>query len=163
MEIEKKYLITAMPDLSNALVKEMEQGYLCTNPVVRIRRSNERYILTCKSHMHIEETVSADTRVCQETEVPLTEEGYLHLREKTDGFLITKTRYVLPLADGHVAELDRFHGRLEGLSFVEVEFADEQDANTFVPPDWFGDNVSADDRYTNSFLSQQEDLAVFDK
>ena len=163
MEIERKYLIKTMPDLQRAEVKEIEQGYLCTNPVVRIRRSNERYILTYKSHSLVEEKISADTKMCQEIEMPLTEEGYYHLREKTDGYFIAKTRYVLPLADGHMAELDVFHGRLEGLTFVEVEFADAEDAKRFQPPEWFGENVSADNRYTNSFLSKQESLAVFDK
>ena len=46
MEIEKKYQIKEMPCLDGAMTKEMEQGYLCTDPVVRIRRSNDKYILT---------------------------------------------------------------------------------------------------------------------
>lgn len=163
MEIERKYRINEFPDVSKAEKKEIEQGYLCTAPVVRIRKSNDRYILTYKSHIGLEEGTPGDTRVCQEIEMPLTQEGYLHLREKTDGNFISKTRYVLPLKDGHKAELDVFHGKLEGLTFVEVEFSDEQDADDFVPPEWFGDNVSADYRYTNSFLSKQEDLAVFEK
>ena len=57
-----------------------------------------------------------------------------HLRQKVDGGLISKTRYIIPLADGHIAELDVFHGPLEGLRFVEVEFQDEEDADLFVPP-----------------------------
>ena len=44
MEIEKKYQIKEMPCLDGAMTKEMEQGYLCTDPVVRIRRSNDKYI-----------------------------------------------------------------------------------------------------------------------
>lgn len=60
-----------------------------------------------------------------------------------------------------MAELDRFHGKLEGLCFVEVEFANEQDADSFIPPAWFGENVSKDKRYTNSFLSQCDSLDVF--
>lgn len=163
MEIERKYCIKEFPDISGAEKKEIEQGYLCTDPVVRIRKSNDRYILTCKSHIGLGETSSGDTNICQEIEMPLTREGYLHLRQKADDNYITKTRYILPLEDGHKAELDVFHGKLEGLIFVEVEFSDEEDAQGFVPPKWFGDNVSADHRYTNSFLSKQEDLTVFKK
>ena len=161
MEIEKKYRIKKMPeDLSLYEKKEIEQGYLCASPVVRIRRSNERYILTYKSKMGVE-TSAADTRVNEEVEVPLSKEGYEHLREKIDNFLIYKTRYLIPLTCGHLVELDVFHDRLEGLVFAEVEFSDEEDALGFQPPDWFGENISQDERYTNSFLSTCEDLAVF--
>lgn len=159
MEIEKKFQLKSIPaNLEAYEKKEIEQGYLCTSPVVRIRKSNERYILTCKSnHVRNEDNV----RMCDEVEIPLTKESYLHLRKKADNHMISKTRYVIPLEDGHVGELDVFHGRLDGLSFIEVEFADAQDAESFVPPDWFGENVSKDERYTNSFLSCCDSLSVF--
>lgn len=160
MEIERKYQVMRMPDLANAQVREIEQGYLCKNPVVRIRKSNEQYYLTYKGKLRSQAGQEA-THVCEEVEVPLTRKAYLHLCGKTDDNLITKTRYVLQLSDGHKAELDVFHGKLQGLVFVEVEFADLEDADRFEPPAWFGENVSGDKRYTNSFLSLQEDLSVF--
>lgn len=161
MEIEKKFQVKCLPKkLSDFEKKEIEQGYLCTSPVVRIRKSNERYILTYKAN-HSEEESCQEVRICEEVEVPLTREGYLHLREKVDDYLISKTRYVVPLPSGHTGELDIFHGRLEGLYFIEVEFSDEKDARNFVPPEWFGENVSSDERYTNSFLSRCDNLDVF--
>lgn len=49
MEIERKYLIHTLPDhLEQYPKRELEQGYLCTAPVVRIRKDNERYELTYK-------------------------------------------------------------------------------------------------------------------
>ena len=49
MEIERKYLIKTLPEhLEQYPCKVIEQGYLNTNPVVRIRRSNDDYILTYK-------------------------------------------------------------------------------------------------------------------
>lgn len=49
MEIERKYLIDQLPaDLASYPCKVIEQGYLCTEPVVRIRRSNDKYTLTYK-------------------------------------------------------------------------------------------------------------------
>lgn len=163
MEIEKKFLIRELPDLSAYEKKEIEQGYLCTDPVVRIRKSNDRYILTYKSRQGIADAESLEAQVNQEVEVPLNEEGYLHLREKVDDHLIQKSRYLIPLPDGHTGELDVFHGLLSGLVFIEVEFADEEDADVFLPPDWFGENVSKDKRYSNSFLSKCEDLSVFNE
>lgn len=160
MEIEKKFLVQEMPEVSSYEKKEIEQGYLCVSPVVRIRKSNDCYILTCKSKQGVKEE-SVEAQINQEMEMPLSEEGYLHLREKIDGHLIQKSRYLIPLPDGHTGELDVFHGVLSGLVFIEVEFADEEDAATFIPPDWFGENVSKDKRYANSFLSKCEDLTAF--
>lgn len=164
MEIEKKFLVKNMPlQLEQFSKKEIEQGYLCVDPVVRIRRSNDRYILTYKSNMGLEDRQDTETRINQEIEAALTCEGYEHLREKADGHLICKTRYVIPLPDGHTGELDVFHGCLEGLTLIEVEFEDEDDAGAFQAPDWFGTNVSNDKRYTNSFLSECDSLSVFNK
>lgn len=161
MEIEKKFLLTQMPEnLDSFEKKEMEQGYLCVHPTVRIRKCNEDYILTYKGKWGTEE-VQVEAQVSQELEMPLTQEAYQHMKEKVDGHLITKTRYLIPLPDGHTGELDVFHGRLEGLYFIEVEFASPEDAKTFQPPVWFGENVSKDERYTNSYLAFCEDLQIF--
>ncbi len=161
MEIEKKFRVSRLPgDLAGYKKKEIEQGYLCTEPVVRIRKSNEDYILTYKS-AHRDEEKELDARMSEEVEVPLTREAYYHLREKTDHHLVAKTRYLVPLSGGFTGELDVFHGRLEGLCFIEVEFPDAEAAGNFVPPGWFGENVSSDERYTNSFLSCCDNLDVF--
>ena len=66
----------------------IEQGYLNTNPVVRIRRSNDDYILTYKGK---------GMMVREEYNLPLNEEAFLHLKEKIDGRLIQKRRYLIPL------------------------------------------------------------------
>ena len=43
MEIERKYLIHSLPEnLEQYPCKQIEQGYLNTDPVVRIRRSNDK-------------------------------------------------------------------------------------------------------------------------
>lgn len=161
MEIEKKFIVKKLPpNLERYEKKQMEQGYLCVNPVVRIRKSNQKYILTYKSRMGLEQE-QTDARINHEVEVPLTREGYEHLKEKVDDHLICKTRYIIPLSQGYLGELDVFHGRLEGLYFVEVEFPNREEAQNFVPPEWFGANVSDDERYTNSFLSKCDNLDVF--
>ena len=161
MEIEKKFKVKQFPDnLDGYDQKHIEQGYLCVNPVVRIRKSNDRYILTYKS-LAAGSDKNTDVRINNEIEVFLTKEGYEHLKEKVDDNLIIKTRYIIPLEDGHTGELDVFGGVLEGLYFIEVEFESEDDAKNFVPPDWFGENVSDDKRYANSYLSKCNDLSVF--
>ena len=52
MEIERKFLIKReqLPEnLENFPFRRIEQGYLCTDPVVRIRRQDDNYFLTYKS------------------------------------------------------------------------------------------------------------------
>ena len=75
MEIERKYLVTRLPDsLEQYPYHRIEQGYLCTEPVVRIRRQDEDYYLTYKSK---------GLMVREEYNLPLTRDAYLHLRTKT--------------------------------------------------------------------------------
>ena len=86
MEIERKYLIDKdnIPcRLEEYPSRQIEQGYLCTEPVVRIRRDNEDYVLTYKSR---------GLMVREEYNLPLTSEAYQHLKAKIDGRLIQKTR-----------------------------------------------------------------------
>ena len=49
MEIERKYLIDRLPEnLEQYDCQHIEQGYLNTDPVVRVRRDNDDYYLTYK-------------------------------------------------------------------------------------------------------------------
>lgn len=140
MEIERKFLIKNLPDLSQYKFHEIEQGYLSVSPVVRIRKKDDKYILTYKG---------AGLMAREEIEAELTEESYYHLREKIDGNPITKTRYLIPL-DPYTIELDVFKGHKEGLVMAEVEFPSIEEAESFVKPEWFGEEVTQDKRYHNS-------------
>lgn len=100
MEIERKFLIKKLPDnLTSYKARKIEQAYLCTDPVVRVRRDNDDYYLTYKSRGMI---------VREEYNLPLTKEAYGHLLAKADGNIITKTRYEIPEKDNLTIELDVF-------------------------------------------------------
>ena len=145
MEIERKFLVKDLPkDLENYPCKEIEQGYLCTEPVVRIRRSNEDYILTYKGEGLLAR---------EEYNLPLTGEAYEHLRPKADGILIAKRRYCIPY-QSYTIELDIFEGELAPLLLAEVEFESREEAEAFSPPDWFGEDVTFSGKYQNSYLSR---------
>ena len=146
MEIERKYLVKTTPtNLDQYESKKIAQGYLCTEPVVRIRRSNDDYYMTYKGD---------GLMVREEYNLPLTKEAYDHLRPKIDGLLIAKTRYLIPLDGKLTAELDVFEEDLSGLTIVEVEFDSIEEANTFTAPDWFGEDVTNSGKYHNSYLSR---------
>lgn len=143
-EIERKYLVKQVPEhLDSYPFHEIEQGYLCTEPVVRIRRQDEEYYLTYKSK---------GLMIREEYNLPLTKDAYFHLREKIDGHLISKRRYLIPL-DPYTIELDVFRSPKEDLILAEVEFPSEEEALSFTPPEWFGEDVTNSSLYHNSYLS----------
>ena len=148
MEIERKYLIHTLPEnLPSYPCLHIQQGYLCTSPVVRIRRQEEEYYLTYKGK---------GMMVREEYNLPLTAEAYAHLKEKIDGILLSKKRYLITLPDGLKIELDVFDPPYEGLWLAEVEFASVEEANSFTPPEWFGEDVTFSSAYHNSVLSRPD-------
>ena len=147
MEIERKFLIQKenLPDLSAYSFHQIEQGYLCTEPVVRIRRQDDEYYLTYKSKGLLAR---------EEYNLPLTKDAYEHLCPKADGIVISKTRYLIPEKNDLTIELDVFHGFYEGLLLAEVEFSSEEAAQNYIPPAWFGEEVTYSTRYHNSNMSK---------
>ena len=144
-EIERKFLVRALPgNLDVFPFCRIEQGYLCTEPVVRIRRQDDKYYLTYKSK---------GLMVREEYNLPLTGEAYEHLKAKIDGRLISKRRYRIPYM-GHTIELDLFSSPLPDLILAEVEFSSEDEALRFQAPDWFGEDVTSSVKYHNSNLSK---------
>ena len=148
MEIEKKYLLKNLPDFAACQFHKIEQAYLCTDPVVRVRREDETYYMTYKGRGML---------VREEYNLPLNKEAYEHLKEKADGNVIGKTRYLVPLDEnGLIAEVDVFDAPFAPLILAEVEFESEEQAKTFVPPVWFGEDVTFDGRYHNSYMSRMK-------
>lgn len=156
MEIERKYLIETPPKHYTAYpCRRIEQGYLCTNPVVRVRRDGHDYYLTYKGKGLLSR---------EEYNLPLTKDAYAHLVAKADGIVLTKLRYEIPYeardAQGnprqYTIEMDIFKGTYEGLILAEVEFETEEDAFAFAPPSWFGRDVTFTGEFQNSRLSSPE-------
>lgn len=146
MEIERKYFIETPPDdFTQHPFCQIEQAYLCTSPVVRIRREDDSFYLTYKSKGLLSR---------EEHNLPLDEASYLHLLEKADGRILKKKRYRIPLADTpYTIELDVFEGDYEGLILAEVEFPNEQEALSFTAPGWFSRDVTFSGEYQNSRLA----------
>ena len=145
MEIERKWLIKEPPhDLESYPHHVIEQGYLNTRPVVRIRRQDNDYILTYKG---------GGLMAREEYNLPLDRKSYEHLREKIDGRLISKVRYVIPIENGLVVELDHFESPHMGLYLAEIEFSSVEEAEAFPGLSWFEKDVTYDINYHNSVMS----------
>lgn len=151
MEIERKFLVEKekIPkDLEIYPHDELEQAYLITNPVLRIRKKNHSYILTYKG---------AGLMKREEAEFPLTRDSYTKLLSKTEGNIITKTRYLIPEKGNLTIELDIFSGIFTGLFLAEVEFPDEETALAYTPPIWFAKEVTNESTFQNSTLSSMNE------
>lgn len=147
MEIERKFLVSSLPEnLQSYPCRVIEQGYLCTNPVVRVRKDNDSFYLTYKGK---------GMMAREEYNLPLTEEAYSHLIGKADGNIITKHRYEIPDGNGYTIELDIFDGVFSGTVLAEVEFASIEDANNYILPDWFSEDVTNNKDYHNSNMSKK--------
>ena len=146
MEIERKFLVDRLPEhLEQYDTQQLEQAYLCTDPVVRVRRQGDEYILTYKGKGHM---------VREEYNLPLNEQAYEHLLEKADGNVIRKRHTRIPW-QSYMIELDIFEAPFEGLMLAEVEFETELEAVAFIPPEWFGRDVTFEKEYHNSTLSRK--------
>jgi adenylate cyclase len=158
-EIERKYRINLenLPDdidLTEVRRSELQQGYIAVGAdgsETRVRSfDGERFELTTKSPGMIAR---------EEQTIKLTAEMFESLWEQTAGSRVEKTRYYIPFGDLMI-ELDIYHGHLEGLVTAELEFDGRRAeamirANTFEPPQWFGEDISFDSRYKNHSLAQQ--------
>ncbi|MCM1143647.1 MAG: CYTH domain-containing protein [Blautia sp.] len=151
MEIERKFTVKTLPDnLQQYQFHCIEQAYLNTDPVIRIRKEDDNYYLTYKGKGLLAR---------EEYNLPLNEQAYYHLREKADGTVISKKRYLIPIDQtGLTIELDIFDAPFENLIIAEVEFPTREAADAFLPVDWFAEDVTNDPEYHNSNLSKKVTL-----
>ncbi len=152
-EIERKFLVDVTKLPREALVDgaRFTQGYLSTEPVVRVRLS-ERHDKPAEAWLTIK---GKGTLSRAEYEYAIPPE---HAREMMPlcGAVLSKTRYHVAVG-AHTWDLDAYHDALDGLWLAEVELGDESEA--FERPLWVTDEVTPDPRYTNAALA----LASFGK
>jgi adenylate cyclase len=147
-EIERKFLAGELPaDVRAQAATRIRQAYLSIEPAeVRVRgRDAQAHELTVKSSGGLERT---------EVTLPLTPEQFEELWPLASAS-VEKDR-ALYAGDGWTAEVDTYVGKLAGLVVVEVEFPTAAEAAGFVPPPWFGVEVTDDRRYRNSALARAE-------
>ena len=147
-EIERKFLIEKRPpDLDHYPCAAIAQGYLSFSEdgiEVRLRREDDRYFQTVKQ---------GGALVRMELEIELTQAQFEALWPATEGKRLRKDRYRLPFGD-RVIEIDVYRGTLEGLITADVEFTSIEQSQTFIPPDWFGPEITGHPKYRNWHLAQ---------
>lgn len=147
-EIERKWLVKELPDLSNYDKSEIIQGYITISKEgaeVRLRKKADKFFLTVKGEGGL---------VRSEAEVEITALQFNKLWPTTVGKRLTKIRFEIPYK-GFRIELDVYGEVFNGLIVAEVEFQSKVQANNFIVPDWFGREITEDKRYKNKILAFQ--------
>jgi adenylate cyclase len=148
-EIERKFLIKRLPaELKRARNYPILQGYLASEPGgrhVRLRKKGRSASLTFKVGWG---------NVREEREIKLTSEQFDALWPGTVGRRLRKIRYDLPWK-GSVIEIDIYRGKNEGLMVAEVEFPSHAARRNFKAPNWFGREVTGEERYSNIRLATE--------
>ena len=150
MEIERKWLfdMSKVPICLATRTVEYTQAYISIEPEVRIRskkivggKENTTYMLCIKGNG----TVS---RI--EVQKHLTKEEYDELMQVGNinpNDVIKKYYYVIDV-DGYELTVGTVDvGTKDSFSYGEIEFNSEEEANVFVAPYWFGEDVTNKPEY----------------
>ena len=143
LEIERKFLLKndSWRKLTDAGIR-YRQGYLTaigSPSSVRLRLSGDAAWINIKS------VTLGMTRSEFEYSIP-----YADAQEMLDGLCarpkLSKTRFKISVGK-HVWEIDVFEAENVGLILAEIEL--ERENETFLKPDWVGNEVTQDPRYYN--------------
>lgn len=152
LEIERKFLLPTYPE---HLIREgglvvrsehaIDQTYLALHEdqelrvrrIENLRTGEVQYTHTFKRGFGLSR---------EEVEVSISEGLYAQITGIHRAVPLTKRRVTAEWGK-HTVEIDVY----DQIDFIvlEVEFDSEEDARAFVPPAWFGPDISTDKRYSN--------------
>src|SRR5919198_3078972 len=146
VEIERKFRVPDPPPwLSGCRSETIEQGSLAIGgggEEVRLRRIDGSDVLTVKRGRGEERL---------EVEIQLTDDQFRALWPLTEGRRLEKRRH--RVEGDPLIEVDVYRGDLAGLVIAECEFPSLAASHRFEPPQWLGEELTADDRYANQQLA----------
>jgi adenylate cyclase len=147
IEVERKFMVGTLDGVELGPGRRLRQGYLAEegDVEVRVRIAADEAELTVKAGGGLSRT---------EVTCPLSADEAEALWAHTSGRQLDKTRHLVPV-DGGTAEVDLYSGALEGLTVVEVEFDQADAAARFVPPPWFGEELTGRAEWKNAALARR--------
>ena len=154
VETERKYLLDVnnLPyeSMKIATIYNFTQTYINYSPEIRVRaRTGDKndYYMTIKVPLD-------DTGLSRrEIEFFISADEYAELIKKQVGTVILKTRYQF-WEENYYISVDVYSGDLSGLAVAEIQFDSVEEANSYTPPKWFGEDITSDSRYKNANLSK---------
>ncbi|WP_046156081.1 CYTH domain-containing protein [Chromobacterium vaccinii] len=145
LEIERRFVVSGDGWRGLAPAVQYRQGYLSVEKerTVRVRVVGEQAWLTLKSN------ISNVSR--HEFEYPIPLADAQTIMAAMCPMVVYKLRHRIEHG-GFVWEVDEFFGDNAGLVLAEIELPGED--TPFSKPDWVGEEVTEDGRYTNAYLSK---------
>lgn len=146
LEIEKKFIVLNTPqNLETYKFNIISQGYILITDdfELRLRKKGKYFFQTIKSSGELQRA---------EYEIELTKDQFEILWPLTEGKRIEKIRYEIEYQN-YLIELDIYLDSLDGLKTAEVEFTSIDESNRFVGPNWFGKDITKDNKYKNKNLA----------
>ena len=149
-EIERKYAVNYLPeDLEITDIIDIEQAFIYKDAktVIRIRKicnkkSNTiEYIYTVKTKGDIAYHKDSTVANAYEIESYIQEEEFNKLIKNKISSIIRKTRMIIPIENNLKVEMDIYKDYLQDLITAEIEFPNEDIANTFQKPEWLGEEM----------------------
>ena len=149
IEIERKFLLRN-DEWRNYIQSSstLRQGYIlyADDRNLRIRIKNDTGAkLTVK--------IGSSSYVRSEFEYEIALDDAFSMLDQAQGIVIEKTRHLVHW-DNHMWEIDEFSGAYLGLITAEVELESTEDEPTI--PDWIGEEVTSDRRYSNQTLATED-------
>lgn len=145
-EIERKFLVRKDGSYKAMASSHshIRQGYMaCKGATVRIRLRDDKAYLTIKGPSRN----GGMSRFEFEREILVEEADEMF--KLCVGGVVDKTRWIVPY-EGHIFEVDEFHGINDGLLFAEVELKTEDEH--FEKPPFLGSEVTGNRHFYNSHL-----------
>ncbi|MEK3883004.1 CYTH domain-containing protein [Paenibacillus sp. PL2-23] len=158
LEIERKFLLPEYPDavirageLVLRLEQRIEQTYLAMddNEELRIRRIAD---LATGEVSYTHTFKRGNGLVREEVEYAISEGIYSQVAAAFGFMPLTKNRITAEW-NGRTVEID-IYDQVQ-LIVLEVEFGSLEEANAFVAPDWFGEDISSKKQYSNKTVWKQ--------
>ena len=141
MEIERKFLVSTLPDLTGKTPLPYERYFLYIGDTheIRIQKKGDRYEFERKGRQ--------GELSNEKTKFPITPEEFEHLKTLCP-LSLQRESYDL----GNNATIKIYHGKYEGLVRAEFEFASEAEAAAFTPPSWCDNEITKSDLGRDSKL-----------
>lgn len=146
VEIERRFLLKNEDWRQTAGTPQtLQQGYLSIEKerTIRVRIIGSRAWLTLKGY------ISDISRSEFEYEIPL--EHAQTIMDTMCPFKMQKHRYQTEF-EGSIFEIDEYFGENAPLIVAEIELPAED--TPFAKPDWLGEEITSDGRFTNAYLSK---------
>lgn len=137
MEIERKFLVRAIPGGHIQRVNIHQQGYYSLDPEVRFRKRqtvNSLSLEPIAKPQFFGTIKSVGTRVRDEVEGPISEEFYKHMEEVIEKPFITKLQYLLEYKGREISVAIVDRDLPTSFIYAETEFESEEEMDHFVWP-----------------------------